>query len=161
MEEETAKNVLLQYLQTDEKEEISDDDIDIDSYDLYGLHILSIGRREYAIGDDGEADNAALEYIKESLWAFNADFIAGEIGNYDLKPAIEALSEKCEDGNDGIIALIEAFTSIEDFAQNAISADGRGHFLSSYDGEEIEFRYYHFEKGRWVYEDTYYIYRIN
>lgn len=161
MEEETAKNVLLQYLQTVEKKEISDDDIDIESYDLYGLPILSIGRREYAIGDDEEADDATLEYIKESLWAFDADFVAGFIGDYDLVPAIEALNEKCEDGNAGMLALIKMGGTIEEFADDAISADGRGHFLSGYDGEEIEFRYYHFEKGRWVYEDTYYIYRIN
>lgn len=161
MDEELAKNVLLQYLQTVEKEEIGEEDIDIESYDQYGLPILSIGRREYAVGDDEDADTAALEYIKDSAWAFNADFVAGFIGDYDLVPAIQALNEKCEDGNKGMLSMIKLGGTIEEFADEAISADGRGHFLSGYDGEEIEFRYYQFEKGRWVYEDTYYIYRIN
>ena len=133
-------------------DEITPDDVEVLDYDLYGLTLVDICGNEYAIGDDEEADGATLEYIKESVWAFNADFIAGEIGNYDLKPAIEALIEECEDGNDGIMALIESFTTIEDFAQNAISADGRGHFISSYDGEEYETEYNGMD---------YYIYRVN
>lgn len=143
---------LYEWYRTEISDEITPYDVEVLDYDLYGLTLVEIGGNEYAIGDDDQADDAALEYIKESLWAFNADFIAGEIGNYDLKPAIEALSEKCEGGNDGIMALIEAFTTIEDFVQSAISADGRGHFISSYDGEENETEY------NWT---DYYIYRVN
>lgn len=133
-------------------EEYSIEDIEVESYDIYGLTVYSIDGEEYAIGTDDDADNAALEYIKESVWAFNAEFIADEIGHHDLLPAIKALNEMCEDGNDGILALIEAFTTIDSFVESAISADGRGHFLSSYDGEEIEIEYAN---------EYYYIYRIN
>lgn len=143
---------LYEWYRTEVSDEITPYDVEVLDYDLYGLTLVEIDGNEYAIGDDEEADDATLEYIKESVWAFNADFIAGEIGNYDLKPAIEALQALCEDGNDGIMALIEAFTTIEDFAQNAISADGRGHFISSYDGEENEIEY----NGT-----DYYIYRVN
>jgi hypothetical protein len=42
---------------------------------------------------------------------------------------------KCEDANETIAALI---TDIDEFIEDAICADGRGHFLNGYDGEEYE-----------------------
>lgn len=41
---------------------------------------------------------------------------------------------------------------MDGFIQAAISADGRGHFMSSYDGEENEVT---------VNDQTFYIYRLN
>jgi hypothetical protein len=58
----------------------------------------------------------------------------------------------CEGANDFILSLIEKCTSIEDFAQAAASADGRGHFLARYDGNENE---------ETVMGKTFYIYRNN
>ena len=49
-----------------------------------------------------------------------------------------ARSSSDEDANDALTALIEAGSGMEDFIDAAINADGRGHFLASYDGEEIE-----------------------
>ena len=37
-----------------------------------------------------------------------------------------------------ILALIHKCGNFDSFVQHAIAADGRGHFLSSYDGEENE-----------------------
>ena len=67
-----------------------------------------------------------------------------------LAEALEAMqSQKCEGANDAILALIEKTDGgLEGFVEDAISADGRGHFLSSYDGEENE-------------EGDFFIYRIN
>jgi hypothetical protein len=58
-------------------------------------------------------------------------------------------SKKCEGANDAILALIEKTDGgLDGFVEEAISADGRGHFLSSYDGNENH-------------ESGFYIYRTN
>ena len=94
------------------------------------------------IYDDEEADEAATNYIMESLWAFNADFIAHHVNSDnvdcwdDLIKSIQSIQEQCEGANSAIKAMIE---DLGDFVQDAISADGRGHFLNTYDGEELEF----------------------
>ena len=41
--------------------------------------------------------------------------------------------KECENANDTILALIDG---IDKFVENAVDADGRGHFLSSYDSKE-------------------------
>ena len=56
-------------------------------------------------------------------------------------------SAKYDDANDTILALIDDF---DEFVSDAISADGRGRFLSYYDGEENE---------EVVNGETYFIYR--
>jgi hypothetical protein len=43
--------------------------------------------------------------------------------------------DKCEDANDTIAAMI---TDMDEFIEDAICADGRGHFMNFYDGEEYE-----------------------
>ena len=103
---------------------------------------------DYSVCTDEEAGEAAKEYIKESVWAFNAEFIISHSKlPYEAVEMVQAFQEKCEDANDTILALIEDF---DKFVSDAISADGRGHFLSSYDGEENE---------ETVNGETYYIYR--
>ena len=109
---------------------------------------------DYLVFTDSEADEACKEYIKDSLWAFNADFILCECG-LDLSGAdsLRLMQEKsCESANDFVLSLVEKTCGIDKFVDSAISADGRGHFLASYDGEEVEV------------EDDYgylYIYRLN
>ena len=104
---------------------------------------------DYLVCTDEEADEAAKEYIKESVWAFNADFIINHSKlPYEAIEMVEGFqSAKCEDANETILALIDDF---DDFVSDAISADGRGRFLSFYDGEENE---------ETVNGETYYIYR--
>ena len=124
----------------------SPDELRPAKYDHYGLEVFELGSHEYAIGDDAAADSAAKEYIVGSVWAFNASFLAGET---DLPQEVfEAMQVKCEGANEPILMLIEKTCGLASFVQSAISADGRGHFLSSYDGEENE-------------QDGLFIYRIN
>ena len=107
---------------------------EVTSYNHYGLTILEVGNNEYAIGTDDEADKAVQEYIEGSVWAFNANFLASMT---DMPCEIfEALQPQCESSNDAILACIEQTCGIDDFVEEAISADGRGHFLSNYDGYE-------------------------
>ena len=109
------------------------------------------GNQEYLVLTDSEADEKTAEYIKDSLWAFNASFIIehSELP-WEAEEMIKGFQEsKCEGANDTIEALI---TDIDGFIEDAISADGRGHFMSSYDGEENEVNH----NG-----ETLYIYRTN
>jgi hypothetical protein len=114
----------------------------------YGLPIFSIGSKEYAVGDDEQAGEALYEYIEQSVWAFRASFIASECNLPDSEGMIEAAQEKCEGANDGILAMIKGTCGLKSFVDSAESADGRGHFLSHYDGNENEV-------------DGFFIYRIN
>lgn len=109
---------------------------------------FEVSGKMYLVLTDEEADEKAADYIRESLWAFNADFLA----SYTGMPAemFEAVQPQCEGANDAIMQCVERTGSVEDFAQQAVRADGRGHFLSPYDGREDE---------ETVDDETYYIYR--
>lgn len=98
-----------------------------------------ISNGDYTIYTDSEANEAAREYILDSVWAFKASFIIQHSSALDFDEAseqiVEAIQAQCENGNAAMLKLID---DIDDFVESAISADGRGHFLSFYDGEEIE-----------------------
>lgn len=100
----------------------------------YQNDLFEIGQCEFLVLDDQEADEKAKEYIEDSLWAFNPSFLSGETGLPE--EVFIALQEKCEDANDTIIELLG--NKLDDFVENAVSCDGRGHFLPSYDGTENE-----------------------
>lgn len=101
---------------------------------------------------DSEADDKAAESIKDSLWAFNPSFLASETGlDEEIFKAI-ADNGKCEDNNDMIYNTIVKLGNMDEFIQAAISADGRGHFLNTYDGNENE---------ETVNGETFFIYRMN
>lgn len=108
--------------------------------DCYGLTVFEIGADSYAIGTDEEADAACENHIRDNAWAFNAEFICGCCGlPMELADALRAWQGKaCEGANEGILALIERCDVWDRFVGRAISLDGRGHFLASYDGDEID-----------------------
>lgn len=120
-------------------------DVDDISEASYGENTFDAEGGEYMVLTDDEADQRAADYIKDSLWAFNASFLSGETGIDES--VFEAIQNngKCESNNDAIASCID---DIDSFVESAISADGRGHFMSSYDGEENE-------------EGEYFIYRVN
>lgn len=102
---------------------------------------------EYLVLTDKEADEKARESILESVWAFNKSFLdchSEAISEMD-EDVFSKIQEMCEGANKTILRLID---DVDHFVDDAILADGRGHFMSSYDGEENE-------------QDGYYIYRIN
>lgn len=104
-----------------------------------------IDNDEYVVLTDEEANEKAKEEILNSLWAFNADFILQHCKNadsmdcYEWDSAVEALRDaqgkSCESLNGLCHALID---DIEEFVQDAITEDGRGNFISFYDGEQNE-----------------------
>jgi hypothetical protein len=119
----------------------------------YGEHAYKHGRQEFLVMTDEEADAAATEQVQQSLWAFNTSFISSHTRNGLNAAAEKALQkaqrELCEDANDLVAAMIE---DMDHFIKDAISADGRGHFLSTYDGKEVEETF----SGK-----MYFIYRTN
>ena len=95
---------------------------------------------EYLVLTEDEADEVAAAYIADSLWAFNAEFI---LDTCRLNNAPETarclrnmLEDACEGANEFVLALVEGTCGLDRFVQAAIDADGRGHFISQYDGEE-------------------------
>ena len=112
-------------------------DINCGRYIHYGLTVYQNGDgEEYAIGTDTEAQEACKEATKELAWAFCGSFMEHLTGIDDA--VYKLLSHECENANDAVLSIIKSTCGLEKFVSAAISADGRGHFLSVYDGEEIE-----------------------
>jgi hypothetical protein len=102
---------------------------------------------DYLVYTDDEADEAVYNYIDESVCFFRSDFIASH-AEVD-EEVIKKLQELHENSNKAIRSLILDF---DHFVSDAICADGRGHFLASYDHEENE---------QTINGNDYYIYRNN
>lgn len=124
-----------------------DEDLDAISETTYDENTFDAAGGEYLVLTDEEADARAADYIKDSLWAFNSSFLASYC---DLPEAMfKAVQDKCESSNDAVLQCVErADGGLDGFIEEAISADGRGHFLNTYDGNENE-------------EGGYFIYRVN
>ena len=147
IDEDEAKQIALaEYLECDYTE------LEQQKYGHYGLTQFG----DYAIGTDEEADAAAKDYIKNSLWTFNSEFI---IEQCKLPWSMENMfrtwqSEKCEDCNDDLEDIIERLCGLDEFVNAAIQSNGRGHYLGTYDDCENEVHSDLLDK-------TYYVYRLN
>ena len=147
------KQALKQFLSIpdEDMEDIKVTQLDENEVEIYG--------QEYLVLTDIEADNKAKEEIERSLWAFQPSFILSHcstyerMNNWEYNSAKEALEKIQCHFAEGINDLIRSMIKdIDEFVEDAIYEDGRGHFISLYDGEENE------EEVNGV---TYYIYRIN
>jgi hypothetical protein len=130
---------LAKYLGLTKEEE---KEIYYESYDIY-----CYGNQEYLVLTDDEADEKVAEHIKDSVWAFNPSFLSSHSGIDE--GVFKLLQDKCESANEAVLKLIKDF---DEFVQDAVATDGRGHFLSSYDGEENDHEHDN---------ETYYIYQTN
>ena len=102
-----------------------------------------IGNQEYLVLNNKESQTRCEEDIKQSIWAFNSSFLSFHTGiNEDI---IKSVQEHCESSND---MLLNSIKDIEKFINEAIASDGKGHFISYYDGYEHE-------------ENNLFIYRLN
>jgi len=145
MDEDEKKKALAKFLGCEPE------DIEKLDYDHYGLPVYRYKDKEYAVGTDEEANKAVKECIKNSIWAFRAEFIV-EYCNLPMEFAevIKGYQEaKCESANDALLALVESHGGLDSFVEKAVEIDGRGHFLNDYDGAEYEVK---------VNGKTYYIY---
>lgn len=113
---------------------------------------------EYLVLTDREANKRVKDTIAEEVWAFNASFIMDETGLTDklsqwereqAEKSLKDMQERaCEGCNAFILALINGSCKLNKFVKDAVEADGRGHFLATYDDKENE-------------QGNYFIYRIN
>lgn len=150
---DNRKEALANYLGMEKPEK------DLIQKDISQDNVYTVGRSEYLVLTDEEANKRAREDIERSLWAFNTSFILEHCSTYnrmsiwEYDSAKEALNEVqskcCESANELVRALIQ---DMDEFVEDAICADGRGHFISMYDGCEHE------EKLGDIY---YYIYRLS
>jgi len=112
---------------------------------------LEIEGMELIVLTDREADERAADEIKNSLWAFCPEWLSNfcDIPADKIKKIQTALYE---DANE----LIELWIKdMDDFIESSImeESNGRGHFISYYDGEEVELIA---ENGKILY-----LYRLN
>ena len=99
---------------------------------------------EWLVLTDEEADYFTREEIEDSLWSFNPTFIVNHLENQSLdnwerSHCVDALSEIQKHHCEGINPIIRALIGdMDEFVADAIASDGRGNFLSRYDGREID-----------------------
>ena len=100
---------------------------------------------DYLVLTDKEADDLVREYIDESAGMFTPSFLSGFTGvDEEVFVALQEANKY-----DAIRSMIQDFDA---FVEAAVSADGRGHFLATYDHNEYDVT---------VNDTTYYIYRVN
>ena len=126
MNEDTIKNEKVRALQN----HLNLDDEEVNNITFNGNEFIH-GDREYLVLEDEEADKRAEEYIKDTAWAFKPSFLSAHTGIDE--DVFNTLSEKCEDSNDAVLSMIKDF---DHFVSDAISSDGRGHFIATYDNDE-------------------------
>lgn len=139
--------VLAEFLELNEEET---EEITKGYYD----NQFDYGNQEYLVLTDQEANAKAREIIEGTLWVFKAEFIIEhcstyqDMNHYEYESAVKSLQKaqesECENLNGLVRALIE---DMDDFVEDAIMTDGRGQFISYYDGKENE-------------QGDYFIYRI-
>ncbi len=111
--------------------DIEADEIEVSRYDE---NSFEIGSEEFLVLTDEEADEKVADYIRETVWAFRPEFLASHMTGIDPED-LRPIQEKCESANPILIKLID---DLDHFIADAIASDGRGHFLATYDGEEVE-----------------------
>lgn len=140
MTEETRIAKLAEFLG------ISRDDVSATNYSPrrdsrgHGMEFDVSGGRTYAVMTGPEADKYADDRIRETVWAFRSEWLADYVPEGITAEHISAMrGDSCESFNDPMTALIEAGAGMDEFVSACISADGRVHFLDTYDGQEHEF----------------------
>jgi len=107
---------------------------------------------DYLVLTDKEADDMVRDYIDESAGMFTPSFLSEFTGiDEDVFVALQEAGKY-----DAIRSMIQDFDA---FVEEAVSIDGRGHFLATYDSIEHEV-----SVSDGAYDDfytTYYIYRVN
>jgi len=130
-----------------EEGETWEDHIEEAQYPSYGGYFeLTAEGNDYLVLTDEEADKAASDYIADSLWAFSASFLAEHTGLPE--EVFAALQPQCEGANEAFRKLVDATGDFDALVSEAIGADGRAHYLNTYDGHEWQ-------------EGEFYIYRTN
>lgn len=111
-----------------------------------------IDNDDYLVLTDEEADERAEDEGYETLWAFNAGFLFANSSQIETDMIKRIQKEYCESAQPIIVKMLGGEKKAREIVREAVSIDGRGHFLSRYDGHEREVTH----NGK-----TFYIYRQN
>lgn len=136
---------LIQFL------EVEVEDVDAIITDGYDKNKYAVYGGGYLVLTDEEATLYTKANIIETCSYFTADFLETMTGI----PAV--VFKHLVDENEAVLETIEKTCGIDEFVDEAIRWDGRGHFIGCYDGEENEATIEN-EDGE---EVTLYIYRVN
>lgn len=95
--------------------------------------------QDYLVLTDSEMEQQAYDYISDSLWAFQPDWLAWYMGDHVTVDTVKTLQDSglCEGLNEPFRSMVG--DNFDRLVKDAISSDGYGHFLSPYDGEHHEF----------------------
>lgn len=107
------------------------------TWEHHGLRVVQVDGEEYAVAkDEDEAQKAAIEAARDSLWAFNTAFLDRylDLTGRQVQAIAKMQADLCE-GAQEIVELLLG-SKLEEALSDAVAEDGRGHFLSPYDGEE-------------------------
>lgn len=125
--------------------EVEEDEIEASAHDETEFEH---GRATYLVLTDKEADTLASERIRDSLWAFNAPWLASQTGLPQVIFDALVKGDLHESANEAVEALIVATCGLDTFCKRSIEADGHGYLIADYDHEENE-------------QGEFYIYRTN
>lgn len=105
----------------------------------YGDCFYTAEGQDYYCGTWDEIMEAVKDYVENSAWVFNSEFLESQTGIPAM--AFTAMQGECEGANDGVVACIEKTCGMEEFVKTAENEDGWAHFLNGYDGigNEIEY----------------------
>ena len=117
---------LAQELDIDEK------DVDVEYNEHNEAYTFKVEDKEYKVLTDKESNKEVKEYIRETLWAFTPTFLENHSTKFDMDH-FKKVQELYEDANEIVFNMIDDF---DELVEDAIDQDGRGHFLSTYDGHE-------------------------
>ena len=121
--------------------------LELSEDDRYGFPTVRLGDgTEWLILDECQRTIAVALAVEESIEHFTPDFLASIT---DLPATLfEALQKSNIDTHEAVVDLIDKCgLSWVDVAEEAMSWDGAGHFLATYDGEEQEL----FKSGLYAY----------
>jgi len=90
----------------------------------------------YFVLTEEEANEQMSVTVKESLWTFYPEFLSQTTG--ERLSVVKAYCDLDEDGNSYIEEVINKTIGMENFVNKVVKVDGRGHYLSPYNGEENE-----------------------
>lgn len=151
----TRMHALTEHLmQYDGADESVIEHMEVCDHDSTRIELRHGYKGEFYVVTDAEADKKAIDYMQDTLWAFNVSFLRNFVPALNSDRAAKAwekmAGELCEDANPLVAAMLG--DRIGDFCREAIRADGRGHFLAAYDGREHEIR---------LAGVNFYVYRVN
>lgn len=156
--EKTERRAFRDYLREKEGSLVNDTEDNFREYcetECTPLEDYGWETSDHLVLTNTQANQRCEDYIKDSLRAFNPSFLSNITGiDEDVFRAIQA-NNRCESNNYALLRLVG--DDIDKLIDEAISTDGRGHFLATYDGHEHEIDIF----GATGINEHFYIYRIN